>query len=205
MRLLLATNCSHKRFQQVDHVGELAEQGPLVDKEFHMQLGQVFTLGEMSLLWEDLERTVKPSWVTSVPTSLTSGPKLKSDQWRTLGSVYLPITLIRLWSAAGEDTWATHRRNLLALTMSLLSAVVIATSRVTTSKHASEYFEHMVNYRVQLQELFPEYKCHPNHHMALHLDEFLEMYGPVHGWWAFPFERMIGTLQRISTNYKPRM
>ena len=72
-------------------------------------------------------------------------------------------------------------------------------------KAASEYFEHMVNYRVQLQELFPEYKCHPNHHMALHLDEFLEMCGPVHGWWAFPFERMIGTLQRISTNYKPRM
>ena len=38
--------------------------------------------------------------------------------------------------------------------------------------------------------------------MALHLRDYILLYGPVHSWWAYPFERMIGTLQRISTNYK---
>ena len=189
----------------MDGAGELAEQASLVNKEFHMPAGQVFTLGKMSVLWEDLEHTVKHFWVTSVPTLLTVGPKLKSDQWRMLGSVYLPINLIHIWSVAGGDAWTTHHHNLLALTMSLLSAVVIATSCITTSRHIDEYFKHMVNYHTQLQELFPEYKCHPNHHMALHLNEFLRMYGPVYGWWAFPFECMIGMLQHISTNYKPHM
>jgi hypothetical protein len=27
-------------------------------------------------------------------------------------------------------------------------------------------------------------------------------YGPVHGWWMFPFERVIGALQKTNTNYK---
>ncbi|KAG6913412.1 hypothetical protein DXG01_007033 [Tephrocybe rancida] len=38
--------------------------------------------------------------------------------------------------------------------------------------------------------------------MAFHIPEFLAKYGPAHGWWAFPFERAIGQLQRMSTNYK---
>ena len=27
-------------------------------------------------------------------------------------------------------------------------------------------------------------------------------YGPVHAWWTFPFERLIGLLQRIPTNFQ---
>ncbi|KAG2148241.1 uncharacterized protein EDB93DRAFT_1085087 [Suillus bovinus] len=27
-------------------------------------------------------------------------------------------------------------------------------------------------------------------------------YGPMHGWWMFPFERIIGALQKTNTNYK---
>ncbi|KAJ7482906.1 hypothetical protein B0H11DRAFT_1636567, partial [Mycena galericulata] len=68
---------------------------------------------------------------------------------------------------------------------------------------AQGYHEHMLNYRARLQKLFPDYECHPNHHMALHITECLHLFGPVHGWWTFPFERLIGTLERISTNYRP--
>ena len=60
----------------------------------------------------------------------------------------------------------------------------------------------MHSYLSGLKELFPEYSLHPNHHMALHLRDYLLLYGPVHSWWTFPFERLIGILQRISTNYK---
>ena len=27
--------------------------------------------------------------------------------------------------------------------------------------------------------------------------------GPVHGWWTFPFERLIGMLQDVRANYIP--
>ena len=60
----------------------------------------------------------------------------------------------------------------------------------------------MQAYLTGLKELFPDFKFVPNHHMALHLWDYILLYGPVHSWWAFPFERMIGTLQHISTNYK---
>ena len=29
--------------------------------------------------------------------------KLKADQWQTLGTVYLPVSLIRLWAASNKD------------------------------------------------------------------------------------------------------
>ena len=150
---------------------------------------------------------LKPGWISSLPPFLvpSSGPKLKSDQWRTLASLYLPVTLIRLWASppsGSRSKLMARRQRLLNLTMSLTSAIIIATSRETSPHHAEAYLQHMLEYRMELRSLFPEYKCHSIHHMALHLDEFLCMYGPVHGWWTYPFERVIGMLQRIPVNYK---
>lgn len=172
--------------------------------EFYAGPGHVFKEEEMVELWGDVGTMVKPSWIGSVPTTLSSsGAKLKSDQWRLVGALYLPVTLIRLWSeVVPGDDYSQHRRALLDMTMSLLSAIAVATSRETSAANADEYMAHMTRYREQLLLLFPSYKCRPNHHMAMHLGEFLRMYGPVHGWWTFPFERMIGMLGRISTNYK---
>ncbi|KIK78949.1 hypothetical protein PAXRUDRAFT_162629 [Paxillus rubicundulus Ve08.2h10] len=53
-----------------------------------------------------------------------------------------------------------------------------------------------------VKTIFPEISWQPNHHASLHLDEFLHMYGPMHGWWMFPFERVIGSLQKTNTNHK---
>lgn len=53
-----------------------------------------------------------------------------------------------------------------------------------------------------LRELIPDYQFRPNHHMALHLPEYLTWFGPVHGWWTFPFERLIGLIQRLPNNSK---
>lgn len=159
----------------------------------------------MEALWDDIEHMCKPSWATSVPTTIgATGPKLKSDQWRAVGSLQLPVTLIRLWSMDHPDGLRSQRRHeLLNLTMSLLSAIAVGTSRVTSSSNAQEFLSHLIHYRKELRRLFPNYKSHPNHHMAMHIPEYLCLYGPFHGWWAYPFERVIGMLQRVSTNYKP--
>jgi hypothetical protein len=153
----------------------------------------------------DIVNIVTPSWTTSIPANLGSAAhgKLKADQWRILGTTYFPISLIRLWGKRiAGDPRSQRCYKILRVTISLLSAIIIATSRVTSSSRADLYLEYMQAYLEGIQELFPDYKCHPNHHMAMHLHEYLRQYGPVNAWWTFPFERIIGMLQRIPNNGK---
>ena len=39
-----------------------------------------------------------------------------------------------------------------------------------------------------------------HHHLSLHLPECLRDFGPVHSWWAYPFERFNGIIQRTKSN-----
>jgi len=147
-----------------------------------------------------------PSWLTSVPINLGEAKhgKLKADQWRTVGTTYLPISLIRLWyrSEDTSDQRSQQCKKLLEVTLSLISAVTIASSRTISQEKAELYLYHIQNYLKGLRELFPRYRFLPNQHMALHLAEYLQLYGPVHSWWTFPFERLIGMLQRIPNNFQ---
>jgi len=170
--------------------------------------GAVLTSEEMSELRSDIERMYSPSWLTSVPINLgePSHGKLKADQWRTLGTTYLPVSLIRIWGKLEDDDDDDPRsrqcKKLLAVTLSLISAVIVASSRTTSQENADLYLHHMQMYLNGLRELFPRYKFLPNQHMALHLAEYLRFYGPVHSWWTFPFERLIGMLQHIPNNFQ---
>ncbi|TFK19200.1 hypothetical protein FA15DRAFT_601974 [Coprinopsis marcescibilis] len=166
------------------------------------------TIGEqLAELRADISAMLVPSWMSKVPSNLgdPSHGKLKADHWRMLATVFLPASLIRLWAQTdGGDTDAesVRKRRLLEVTMSLFSAISIATGHSTSSAKAQLYLQHYQAYIDGVKELFPNYVFRPNHHMAFHLAEYLEMYGPVHSWWTFPFERMIGMLQRIPTNNK---
>jgi hypothetical protein len=165
----------------------------------------VLTPEEMSSLRSDIEHMYTPSWLTSVPINLgePSHGKLKADQWRTLGTTYLPISLIHLWDKIEHNDQRSLQCNkLLAVTLSLISAVIVASSRTTSQENTDLYLHHMQMYLNGLRELFPRYKFLPNQHMALHLAEYLQLYGPVHSWWTFPFERLIGMLQHIPNNFQ---
>lgn len=167
--------------------------------------GHILNPHEIDEIRSDIKAMVAPSWLTSVPQNLGSAShgKLKADQWRVLGSTYIPISLVRLWSNVKEgDKRSVECHKIMVATMSLLSAVIVASSRVTSENNADIYFKHMQSYLNDIRKLFPTYQLHPNHHMALHLHEYLLLYGPVHSWWTFPFERLIGILQRIPTSNK---
>jgi len=41
--------------------------------------------------------------------------------------------------------------------------------------------------------------CTPNMHLALHLPAQLRDFGPVQGWWCFPFERLMGVAANVSS------
>ncbi len=137
---------------------------------------------------------VTPSWLTSIPSNLgePSHGKLKAYQWRIVGTLYLPVSLVRLWN---QEEGSSRRKKLFDVTLSLISAVIIASSRTTSSAKADLYLQHMQAYINGIQELIPDYQFRPNHHMSLHISEYLRYFGPVQSWWTFPFERLIGFLQ----------
>ncbi|PPQ82950.1 LOW QUALITY PROTEIN: hypothetical protein CVT26_005423, partial [Gymnopilus dilepis] len=144
-----------------------------------------------------------PAWMTSIPSHLGSPShgKLKADQWRIAGTVHLPLSLIRLWGSTAQDSGRSVRcRQILNATMSLVSAIIVATSQTITAENAEVYLTYMLDYLNNVKSLFPEYSFCPNHHMALHIYEFLLSFGPVHSWWTYPFERMIGIIQRMPNN-----
>ncbi|PPR01352.1 hypothetical protein CVT24_006317 [Panaeolus cyanescens] len=175
------------------------------DDDTPLDVGHILTPKEMGEIRKDIQEMITPSWLTSVPKNLGNAAhgKLKADQWRVLGTVYLPISLIRMWGKTDSlDSQTLLRREILLVTISLLSAVVIATSRKATEANANRYAELMHAYLTGIRTLFPKYKFRPNHHMAMHLQQFIVDFGPPHGWWTFPFERLIGLLQRLLHNGK---
>ena len=117
-----------------------------------------------------------------------------------LATVYLQVSLVRLWHK--NDRRSKDCKKILSVTLALISAVAIACCRTTSPADAESYMHYMKTYLDGLRDLIPGYKFLPNHHMALHIPEYLLWYGPVHGWWTFPFERLIGLLQRLPNNFK---
>lgn len=168
---------------------------------------RIATLKTMQRIREVIATTTTPSWINSVPSKFgdPSTGSLKADEWRTMITIYLPIALISLWGVDDPQVAASttlRLRSVLQHTMFLVSAVVLASSRTSTISRATAYQENMVRYVRGLNELFPNIGYRPNHHMALHIFDFLLLYGPTHSWWCFPFERLVGLLQRLPTNHR---
>lgn len=149
---------------------------------------------------EDIRTTYLPSWMERPPRNFGSPShgKLKADQWRTVCTVSLTITLCRLWG--GPDA-SEKQRLLLDNFISLVCAVDLATRRSMDVTRADRFDRYMLHYLRTLRNLFGHHLV-PNHHLSLHLRDCLMLFGPVHAWWAFPFERYNGLLQNLNTNNK---
>ncbi|KAI0690870.1 hypothetical protein C8T65DRAFT_587606 [Cerioporus squamosus] len=152
-------------------------------------------------LRRDIVHAVVPSWVEKPPSNIgeASHGKLKADQWRTLCTIFMVLTLVPLW---GHASATAEQRAVLENFVSLIVAVDAATRRSMTPARADLFDRHMENYVKGLRTLF-NHKLTPNHHLSLHLKDCLLLFGPVHGWWSYPFERLNGLLQRFNTNHKP--
>ena len=146
--------------------------------------------------------TIVPSWVGSVPrnfgTAAAGTPK--ADEWRMVFTIYLPLCLISLFGYPSSDN--PQHYQVLDHTMQLVCAVIIACTRKTDANRMRRYRECLQAYVRQLPTLYPGLDCESIHHMVFHIYDFLELFGPVHSWWAFPFKRLIGQLQRLPTNHK---
>lgn len=138
-----------------------------------------------------LPRVHIPSWIKrAIPVlGKASFGKLKADEWRSLFSIQLPLILIPIWS--GHD----HvKDSLLQNFCHLVSLVNLALKHSVTAEHISQYRYHIQQYLEGSLTLFQHCKLAPNHHMAIHLADCLERFGPVRSWWSFVFERLMGDI-----------
>ncbi|TFK82410.1 hypothetical protein K466DRAFT_500383 [Polyporus arcularius HHB13444] len=161
---------------------------------------QVLSYEVLQAIRRDILSTQLPSWLQRPPSNFGSPShgKLKADQWRTVCTVSMVITLVRLWSSS---TASDSDKALLENFLHLVSAVDLASRRSMSRSRAAAYDEHMFRYLSGLQDLF-DHQFVPNHHLSLHLHDCLVLFGPVHGWWAFPFERYNGLFHQANTNNK---
>lgn len=163
---------------------------------------------EFGRIHKFLAQINRPSWHTAPPKNLgeASHGKLKADQWRFAMEFDVTAAIAHTWSHDSpqpEDEEPLRRRRMLVdATILLATALQWATSYRTSAVHAAQYMHCMVAYLKTLKTLYPDLPWRPNHHAALHIGAFLLMFGPMHGWWMFAYERVIGLLQKTNTNYK---
>jgi nitrate reductase gamma subunit len=161
----------------------------------------------MQRIKDVIRDTATPSWLGSVPYNFgdAAAGKLKADEWRTMFTLYLPIALVSLWgkgTSHPSTRVATRLKDILDHTMSLVSAIILACMRTTTRDRAEAYRICVATWVQGLKRHYPHIDDRTNNHMAFHIYDFLLLFGPVHSWWCFPFERLIGKLQRLPTNHK---
>lgn len=138
-----------------------------------------------------LPRVHIPTWVKRAIPYLgkASFGKFKADEWRNLFTIQLPLTLVPIWSGKGPV-----QKSLLQNFCHLVSLVNVALKRSMTSTLIDQYRYHIQQYLQGSLVLLEHCKLAPNHHMAIHLSECLERFGPVRAWWSFPFERLMGSI-----------
>ncbi|CAK5269091.1 unnamed protein product [Mycena citricolor] len=153
-----------------------------------------------------IANTTTPAWVDSVPSNYgdSNAGTIKAAEWRLLSTIYLPIALVLLWGDQDpSDPQSTRLLQMLDHTMSLFSAVILVCQYTMTPSRADKYRAFLKQWVDGLHANHPHTRSHamrPNVHMAFHIYDFLILFGPIISWWSFPFERVIGLLQRINTN-----
>ena len=169
--------------------GEESDEGQTVELD-----GNLLTKDNIKQIQKDIKSTIRPTWQAPPPSNFGSPShgKPKADVWRTCIEFDLTVSLAR----CGLNHLQPSGKNWLA------RAIQFGTSYRTSSPHGEHYTEKMETYLKSIMILRPDQKLRPIHHNALHFPEFLLRFGPSHGWWMFPFERLIGKLQKIHTNNK---
>ena len=176
----------------------------LSDHEVEQKV-EPLTSSQVKVLRDRINLTQRPRWHAKPPHNLgeASHGKLKADQWRSLIEFDIPVALAYLAVLHPQPLHDRKRaEKRFHNTMHLALAVGIGTSRSTCKAFQERYVFHMQQYLKGLMIGNKGRKLKPNHHAALHFPSFLYLFGPVRGWWTFPFERVVGWLQNVPSNHK---
>ncbi|POW13091.1 hypothetical protein PSTT_03985 [Puccinia striiformis] len=139
-------------------------------------------MGALAYINARLPRINAPSWIKQLLPVLgkASHGRLKADEWRNLFTIQLPLILPLYWQEP-------HAQNLSLIHnfSHLVSLVQLGLMRETSSAIIVQYRHHLISYLESSVKLFGPLVA-PNHHMAIHLAECLEKFGPVRSWGPSP-------------------
>jgi hypothetical protein len=115
-----------------------------------------------------------------------------------MATLYLPLALISLWAPLADDETI---RDQLENTMLLVRAVCLVSTRAISLDQATQYRDLMCQYLKDVKNLYQNGAYYTNHHNAIHIYDFILLFGPIYSWWCFHIEQMIGKLQNVNTNH----
>ncbi|KAH7872191.1 uncharacterized protein C8R40DRAFT_1053087, partial [Lentinula edodes] len=146
-----------------------------------------------------------PSWIVRPPSDmgLPQAGTLKADHWRVLFNIHLPLALISMWgkgSPSAVDN-AADMVPVLETSMHLTCVSILMTRNSLSPKTRDQFRSSLREHILGLKQIFPGFIL-PTHHLAFHIYDFMESFSTVRNWWGFPFERLIGKVQRMPTNHK---
>lgn len=144
-----------------------------------------------------LPRIRIPTWIKRAIPILgkASFGRLKADEWRSLFTIQLPLILPVFWRDSLPET-----RSLLHNFAHLVSLVNLALKRSTSADRINCYRHHILSYLESCLVIFEGVKLAPNHHMAIHLADCLERFGPARSYWSFPMERLMAQVLKAPNN-----
>jgi hypothetical protein len=151
----------------------------------------------------EIINTFCPSYATIPPPGMgTAGSgKLKAGEWLAAYEFDLPVTLACI--LATDKTLTKGMRELIYSTLYLAMAICFALSNTTFAAHCDKYLHYYGKYMEIIWKLYPLQRLRPNQHAAFHFADFLRRFGPARGFWMLPYERVIGRLQSMDTNFIP--
>ncbi|KAJ7738564.1 hypothetical protein B0H16DRAFT_91149 [Mycena metata] len=165
---------------------------------------KTISMPDLRFVQNVIANTTTPSWVYHVPRNFgeKGAGTPKADEWRLMSTIYLPIALTLLWAEMTGDHTA-HFSPLLDHSMAIFQAITIACRYTLSSARAMAYRVFLQQWLGDLHGLYPRMKTPrtvTNPHVALHIYDFMLLFGPVLSWWAFPTERLIGELGKVNSN-----
>ena len=130
-----------------------------------------------------------PSKIARIPHKIASNfSSFTADQWRNWISVYSIYCLHGVLPLEHFSCWA--------LFVEACCHLLHPISRADLEKSDKS----LIEFCKAFEELYGEEHCTPNMHMHLHVKQSVLNYGPVYGFWCFPFERFRKTGSLL--NYK---
>ena len=138
-----------------------------------------------SLVSDRIKRITSPMKVGRLPTKIEANYSgFTADQWRNWCLIYSPIVLADAILPQIYTIW-----------MFFVKACRLLCRRALRKSSVLEADAYLVKFCEEATEYFGKPICTPNMHLHLHIKECALDFGPIYGYWCFPFKRYNGTLK----------
>ena len=176
------------RYHVIDPMHNLFEGSA----KYFMKLLLENNLINMGIVKNVSKAFVTPVKIGRLPMKIDSNYSgFTADQWRNWTIIYSPIVLKDAITPELYDIW-----------MNFVHACCLLCRRAIKKDMNEEAGLRLQAFCEGVQNYFGKQSCTMNMHLHLHLTSCVLDYGPLYGYWCFPFERYNGTIAAYSTNRK---